>query len=313
MLKWEKKGKIFNPKLITENNSHSQVPFGVLIDGIFRVFFTSRPPKNVDGTYVSYIYYVDFDPNDLTKIIDVKKEPVLSLGVVGTFDEFGTMPCSVVEHNSDYYMYYVGWTRMLSIPYSCANGLAISKDKGKTFNRYSSGPILSQSPENPFLVGCPRVYKFNNKFYMWYIGGTGWLQGTDILEPLYKIKVATSSDGINWKTINNDLISPKYENECQTSVTVFQYNGIYHMYFTYRHAVDFRNPERGYRIGYAQSKDLINWIRNDDQGGIAISNEGWDSEMICYPSVSELNGRLIMLYCGNNFGYEGFGYAQLND
>lgn len=313
MLKWEKKGKIFDPKLINETNTHSQVPFGIQCDDVLRVYFTSRPPKNEDGTYVSHIYYVDFDGNNLSKIVDLKTEPILSLGEIGTFDEFGSMPCSVINHNNEIWMYYVGWTRMESVPYNCANGLAISKDNGRSFTKYSQGPIMGQSPENPFIVGCPRVFKFKSKLYMWYLGGTGWIKDTNKVEPKYNIKLSISEDGIGWNTIDHNLISSKYSNECQTSVTVFEHNNTYHMYFTYRHTLDFRNPNRGYRIGYAFSSDLFHWTRDDEEGGIFLSNSGWDSEMICYPFVTKINNKLIMLYCGNSFGKEGFGYAVLTE
>lgn len=54
------------------------------------------------------------------------------------------------------------------------------------------------------------------------------------------------------------------------------------MLFPYRHSVDFRNESRGYRIGYAESNDLINWVRDDSQAGIELAESGWDSEMVCY-------------------------------
>ena len=310
MLNWEKKGKIFDPVLIDPKYTHSQVPFGIQFNEVLRVYFTSRPPKSKDGTYISHIYYVDLDIYNLSRIVNLKKEPLLDLGNFGSFDEFGTMPCSIIKCNNEFWLYYVGWSRMVSVPYNCANGLAMSND-GEFFTKYSNGPIMSQSPENPYIVGCPRVYVFHNKLYMWYLGGTGWTFDNNKAESLYHIKLAISEDGISWKTINQNVISSVYKDECQTCVTVFSYNLLYHMYFTYRHTVNFRNSERGYRIGYAFSEDLVNWKRDDEKGGITLSENGWDSEMISYPSVLKINNEIIMLYCGNSFGRHGFGYAIL--
>jgi hypothetical protein len=45
--------------------------------------------------------------------------------------------------------------------------------------------------------------------------------------------------------------------------------------------------------------------------GLEVSQSGWDSEMVAYPHVFELNGRTHMFYCGNHFGKEGFGWATL--
>lgn len=57
------------------------------------------------------------------------------------------------------------------------------------------------------------------------------------------------------------------------------------MFFPYRHSYNFRNGNRGYLIGYAYSTDLEKWIRDDKQVGIELSENGWDSEMICYPHI----------------------------
>jgi len=147
---------------------------------------------------------------------------------------------------------------------------------------------------------------------MWYLAESEWIVSEIKAESIYHLKLAISDNGIDWNLISDNVISKKYEMECQTCASVFEHNGCYHMYFTYRHGLDFRNPERGYRIGYAFSKDLLSWERNDELGGLNTSNSGWDSEMICYPSVLEIDGKKIMFHCGNYFGKTGFGYATLN-
>jgi hypothetical protein len=81
------------------------------------------------------------------------------------------------------------------------------------------------------------------------------------------------------------------------------------MWFSYRHGVNFRNPERGYGIGYAFSDDLITWNRCDEFAGIDRSDFGWDSEMISYPSVLKIGDKYMMFYCGNQMGRDGFGFA----
>ena len=39
--------------------------------------------------------------------------------------------------------------------------------------------------------------------------------------------------------------------------------------------------------------------------------KGWDSEMISYPHVFELDSKIYLAYLGNQVGKEGFGLAQL--
>ncbi|MBT4791173.1 MAG: glycosylase, partial [Halobacteriovoraceae bacterium] len=122
-----------------------------------------------------------------------------------------------------------------------------------------------------------------------------------------------SKDGINWTKINKDIIPSKLgEEEAQACPDTIFANGKYHMFFCYRRSVDFRrNKEGSYRIGYATSTDMVNWERNDSKIGIDISEEGWDSEMVAYPTVFELDGKTYMLYLGNEVGRYGFGLAEL--
>ena len=86
------------------------------------------------------------------------------------------------------------------------------------------------------------------------------------------------------------------------------------MFFCYREATDFRkNKNRSYRVGYAFSEDLENWIRDDRNTGIDVSADGWDSDMVCYPHVFRCEKKVYMLYNGNEFGRYGFGIAVLED
>jgi len=89
---------------------------------------------------------------------------------------------------------------------------------------------------------------------------------------------------------------------------------MYNMFFCYRHPDDFRtNRNKGYRLGYAWSSDLVNWNRDDSKSGIDGSESGWDSDMQCYPHLFLCDGRVYLLYNGNEFGKNGFGLAVLED
>lgn len=83
------------------------------------------------------------------------------------------------------------------------------------------------------------------------------------------------------------------------------------MWFCYRGTEDFRDGADSYRIGYAWSTDLKEWVREDDRSGIQPSSEGWDSQMIAYPCIVRVGDRILMFYAGNGFGRAGFGYAEL--
>jgi sucrose-6-phosphate hydrolase SacC (GH32 family) len=150
---------------------------------------------------------------------------------------------------------------------------------------------------------------------MWYIFGARWIHDelNQKKERIYKIGHALSSDNINWLKDEQEIIPNRIgEDECQALPTAILIGDTYHMYFCYRYATDFRdNKDRAYRMGYAYSKDLIHWTRNDSLAGIDVSESGWDSEMQCYPHIFKVDDNIYMLYNGNEFGRLGFGLAKL--
>ena len=315
---WVKKGLVFNPTAIPDRpnwmNEFAQAPCTVIFDDFVRVYFSCRPKPDKAGQYVSYSAYVDLDRNNLFNIKRLSEKPILSLGKLGTFDEFGTYPVSVIKHNGEFRGYYAGWTRCESVPFNVAIGYGISKNGGKTFEKIGDGPILSYSPDEPFILSGPKIRRFNDKWYLFYIAGKKWVTANGKPEPVYTIRMATSEDGLTWNKINKELIPWRVEeNEAQASPDVFFRNGMYHMFFCYRHSTNYRGKEKGYRIGYASSPDLINWERDDSRAGIDISEDGFDSEMVAYPHVFELDGKIYMFYLGNHVGKYGFGLAELSE
>jgi predicted GH43/DUF377 family glycosyl hydrolase len=317
MFQWKKIGRVFNPVEVTERpwlKEFAQAPSTLIYENFVRVYFSCRPPADEKGQYVSYSAFVDFNRDDLTQIVKVSDEPILKLGELGTFDEFGTYPVSVIRYKNELRAYYAGWTRCESVPFNVAIGCALSNDNGVTFEKMGQGPILSYSVDEPFILSGPKVRIFNNKWYLFYIAGKKWVLENGKPEPVYRIRMATSTDGIEWEKHNKDLIETKVEeDEAQASPDVFFYEGMYHMFFCYRYSKGYRSKEKGYRIGYASSADLINWVRDDSKAGINVSNEGWDDEMISYPHVFELDNSLYMLYLGNQVGRYGFGLAKLEN
>jgi sucrose-6-phosphate hydrolase SacC (GH32 family) len=316
LYKWKKLGRVFNPLDYANNrwlNEFAQAPATLIFDDFVRVFFSCRPKADHNGKYVSYPAYVDLKRQNLFEILNISKEPILKLGEAGTFDEFGIYPISVIRDNDKVFAYYGGWTRCESVPFNVAIGLAISHDNGESFTKVGKGPMLSYSLDEPFILSGPKIRKFDGKWYLWYISGGEWITSAGKPEPIYKIRMAISHDGINWTKHNKNVIQDKLgRNEAQASPDVIYANGKYHMFFCYRQDTDYRrNKKNSYRIGYAYSYDMLNWTRDDSKVGIDVSDEGWDSEMVAYPHVFELDGNTYMFYLGNQVGKYGFGLALL--
>jgi predicted GH43/DUF377 family glycosyl hydrolase len=317
-MKWKKLGRIFDPtKYKLPNNcfAFAQSPQTLVFDDFIRIYFSTRQTDK-HGKFLSHVAFIDIDKN-FKKIIKISHDTVIELGNLGSYDEHGIFPLNIVRYRDKVLGYIGGWSRRVSVSVETSIGLAVSDDNGLTFKRMGQGPVLTSSLYEPFLVGDPFVAIFGNTYHMWYIYGLKWINPIteDAPQRVYKIGHATSDDGISWHKENRQLIVDKLNfDECQALPTVVNFNKKYHMFFCYRHAIDFRkNRDRGYRIGYAYSEDLINWIRDDENVGIDVSKGGWDSEMLCYPHVFQCDDKTYMLYNGNEFGRFGFGLAILED
>ena len=309
MFKWKKLGRVFNPSDIKSSwiKEYAQAPSVLIFDNFIRVFFSCRPAPDLNGQYVSRLAYIDLKRDNLFEIISIANEPILSLGGLGTFDEFGTYPASVIKSENDIRAYYAGWTRCESVPFNAAIGLAYSNNNGETFHRAGPGPVLSYTPDEPFVLGSPKIRKFNDTWYLWYSAGRKWVNHHPKPEPVYKIRMAYSEDGITWVKHSKDIIENVLEeDECQASADVFFYKGIYHMFFSYRYHLS-----KIYKIGYASSTDLLTWKRNDSKAGMETSETGWDSVAVSYPYVFELDGKVYMFHQGNEIGRYGFGLAEM--
>ncbi|MBS1757399.1 MAG: glycosylase [Bacteroidetes bacterium] len=314
MLKWEKLGKIFD---LDKNGNETwmveqaQNPFAIEMDTCVRVYFNTRSPKDTNGNSKSLAAYVDLDKKDLTKIISISQKPILEHGDIGTFDEFGIMAGSVIKNKSEFFLYYVGWTRKVSVPYNWEIGLATSDD-GTKFKKIGKGPVIGSNYNEPYLqAGCSSVLFLNGVYHLFYTSGINWIEYNGKRESVYQIMKATSIDGILWSRNGKTILSNVIEHESQASPTVAFWNNKWHLFFSYRYSTNFRNKDRGYRIGYATSSDFENWDRHDNLAGIATEKEGWDSEMICYPNLFLYKKNIFLFYCGNDFGRKGFGLARL--
>ena len=319
MYQWDKLGLIFDPALDKDRPvwrwNFAQGQNALIFNDFVRVYFCTREKSNELGQTVSRVTFVDLERKNLKNILQVSQKPVLELGGTGFFDEFGTYPFCPIRVNDLIYGYYGGITRCESVPFNVAIGMAISEDGGLTFKKPGPGPVLSYSLDEPFMVCSPKVRFFQGQYYMFYSSGKQWMIANKYPEICYKLRMAVSKDGIHWEKLNKNIIADKLDaDEAQACGDVIFRNRRYHMFFCYRRNLDFRrNKENSYKIGYAHSENLIHWERDDAKAGITISeNEhDFDSEMVAYPNVFELDGNIYMLYLGNEVGKQGFGLAKL--
>ncbi len=300
-MRWIKRGLIFEPRgNLDWAVSHAAVPVADRVgEDIYRIYFSGRDTLNR-----SQIGFVEIDikaPQSLRFITD---EPALTVWSLGTFDDSGAMSSWIVNHDGKKYLYYIGWNLGVTVPFRNSIGLAISQDGGRTFVKYSKGPILDRETHDPFFVGSSCVLIEDGTWRMWYLSCAGWELEDGRPKHRYHIKYAESGDGIRWKRSGVVCIDFKSRDEYAISrPCVIKEHDNYKMWYSYR--------GKSYRIGYAESRDGLRWERRDEEVGIDVSESGWDSEMIEYPFVFDHDRERYMLYNGNGYGRTGIGLAVL--
>jgi hypothetical protein len=300
-MKWTKKGLIFRPAGQHDwVKTHAMLPISDHLGGDwYRIYFSGR-----DSSNRSLIGHVELDINRPQDVQRLSVEPVLGLGKLGAFDDNGVSPTWLMNHEGQKYLYYFGWNKGSSVRAAEVSGLAISKDGGETFTRYSKAPIVDRTDAEPYLIlviSCILIEK--GVWRMWYDSADQW-QSSEL--PRYNIKYAESTDGISWVRKGDVSVNYKSPDESRVSrASVLKEGGVYRMWYC------FAMGSGGYRMGYAESGDGVSFERMDEKVGIDVSESGWDSEMVCYPHVFVHQGQKIMLYCGNGYGRSGFGYAVM--
>lgn len=286
------------------SKTHAYLPTADIINSeTIRVYFSSR-----DENQIGRIGYVELDGNNPKKILYSTTKPILDVGRFGAFDEFGVNPCCIVNKKSEKLLYYFGWQKSISASYQLFCGLAISGDGGRTFRRYSRVPILDRTDREFFLRSSVSVIEDNGIYRMWYVCGSGWTEFNGKPCPSYIIRYSESKDGFNWNSTDKVCINATSDDEFGFGRPwVIKDGGLYRMWYSVR------TMSRPYYIGYAESHDGLAWERKDEIVGIEASEHGWDSKMICFACVFDLNNKRRMFYNGNRHGIDGFGYAELEE
>ena len=197
-------------------------------------------------------------------------------------------------------------------------GLAISRD-GERWEKYDENPILSRSGKDgdPDAVGVAggsviqvRLPDGGSQWRFYYTGCP--TLGEDLfLSQQKRVCLAVSQDALRWRKRGAIMLrdpNRDYENVGVAGPVVRQQeDGTFRMWYS---AI---GTKWGYySICYAESDDGIHWRRGQHYGEnlqLAPQGNGWEKQMVEYPSIVEENGNLRLFYCGNGYGRTGIGTA----
>lgn len=296
---WKKLGQIFvpdneNPYLL----SHAANPLPVQIDqDVYRVFYCGRNEEQK-----SSVGCVDIDI-ERREVVRYPKEPLVTYGPAGTFASHGISIGNVYQSNGIDYILFMAWQNPPNAHWRGDIGRLQLTDKEK-LEIHPNEPFLGVDEEDAVSLSYPWVMYHEGQYKMWYGSTLTWEAGNG--EMLHVLKYATSQDGQVWE--RHGLAVPYEIGVAQAfsrPTVIIDDNG-YHMWYSYRSGQGIP-----YRIGYARSKDGRSWERLEQQSGITVSENGWDSQMVCYPFVFDHAGKRYMMYNGNSHGKTGIGLAVL--
>ena len=200
--------------------------------------------------------------------------PVMDFRGPGLWDGLGTGNHSVIFHDGQYKMWYVGKNQHWMTP-GGQIGYATSTD-GENWTRYSGNPVLSPDSSDLSLFS-PVVLFDEGKFKMWVTIG---------FPQFAKLKYSESTDGINWST-------PELLNFPEPFIqpgSVIKEGGEYRLYYS-------GNFPPQLDIRFATSIDGKSWTPH----GSPILNRGelgaYDHDAAQTPAVvKDANGNYHMFY-----------------
>jgi predicted GH43/DUF377 family glycosyl hydrolase len=302
-MKWEKRGLIYGPDGSSGWARHSALQPTPLLreaQGYIRVFVGMR-----DSEGVGRIGFLDVSAENPSKVLRVSNSPVLDIGGPGAFDDNGVIPSAIVERDGRLYLFYAGYQLVRKVKFLAFGGVAISDDDGETFTRYSRAPICDRTNDEVCFRVIHTMMFDDGGWRAWYGGGDSFEVEHDKQYPRYNVRHAESPDGIHLSEDYQVCIDMSDAEHRVGRPYVIKDGSLYRMFY------GAGTKENGYRLGYADSMNGVDWTRKDREIGIDISASGWDSQMQAFPSVVRYDAQTFLFYNGNDYGSEGFGYAVL--
>lgn len=298
---WKRLGRVFvaegqTPWML----SHAANPQSLHLWGdIYRVFFSVRDAHNR-----SHIAFVDLDLNRPLEVLSLSRAPVLSPGDIGLFDDSGVVPSCIVNLPIGVGLFFIGISLGKNVPFYSYPGLAILNDSRDSASRFSRAPILDRSREHPYAGGAVSILFDEERqvYRMWHEVCNGWSTDGGAVNMRLGIGCTSSKNGLAW-TAGSSISLPLPETiEYFGSPCVLFDSGRYRMWYSFK-------MDGKYQIGYAESPDGSEWTLRPSDSVLPKAVSGWDSEEVAYPHVFRHGEKLLMLYCGNQYGRTGFGIA----
>lgn len=244
-----------------------------------------------------------------------REGPLFETGAAGAFDaRWCVLPHVVRFEQNLWRLFYTGnagrGSGLAAFP---GIGYATSAD-GKNWKRNDEGAVISRSGEagDPDTIGIAggSVIRVGDEWRFYYTGcpTTGKAHA---LNQQKTICLATSADGLTWTKLGAVMLRDPdrdYEDIGVAGPVVHRDDdGLFRMWYS---AIGSRWGY--YSICYAESDDGIHWRRGaeaEENLQLTPKGDGWEKQMVEYPSVIREGDGWRLFYCGNGYGTTGIGTA----
>ncbi|MFW8635343.1 hypothetical protein [Cribrihabitans pelagius] len=305
-MSWRKEGLVYCPGGASDWAQHSfMTPCPWLRDpDTIRLFGGIR-----DSAGISRIGWVDVDAKDPRRVKAVSPDPVLDLGAPGMFDDNGVILGDVLEVSDDELrLYYVGFQLVEKAKFLAFTGVAISRDRGDSFERWQPTPVIDRCPDGTFIGALHSIAALPDGTYRaWISRGRGWQPLDGRAYPQYDCWTLTSPDGLRFDNAEAVPIIAPGPNEYRIGRPRASLlpDGTWEL----RATSDTLSKQ--YESFRFTSPDGVAFTRTADRELPRGAPGAWDSEMTCYPAHCETaDGTRYLFYNGNDMGRTGVGVAR---
>ncbi len=252
-----------------------------------QVYLTLNPTGVGTGSiYIQVIWGVPLNQSWL----DCQNNPLIVTSY-NYYDEYGVAAPQIICENGVFKMWYLGVAGSASKYVLYAESI-----DGVNWTKPINHPVLypgNYGTWDSWAVHPGAILKDGNEYKMYYYGYSDQYDQ-------WHIGLATSTDGINWEKYPKPILLGTSGWEYQIfSSSIIKKDGNYLLYYTGRNLPN-------YKIGVAVSSDGVNFVKYPGNP-IIVNDQTWEMNGILYPSVTEQNGSLKMVFM--NSTASGFGLA----
>jgi hypothetical protein len=238
------------------------------------------------------------------EVVDVKQNPILDLGVKGSFSQYGVGMGAFWPNQVNGELYFVAFDRPKGFKFKAFTGKARFDVSSQQYVHTSDTPKFGPEMGGRTIVGVHDIFEHDGLTHILVSIGSGFERINGKEYPQYQVHLASGTDLEHLEISDKPIIeaiSPTYRigrpritkihDGFEILVTAGTLDGSY-------------LPEAYY------SPNLSEWTKGSVKSFVSQQIKDFDDLHQCYLSRFNINGEEWIVYNGNHMGIDGFGFAR---